>query len=209
MDVGFLIRGFFIGLSVATVVGPISILCIQRTTQHGFVYGLISGLGVATGDAAYSSIAGFGLTLVATFLVHQQMWIRLLGGLFLVYLGAKTLLTRPATRAAIMITVANLLAAYLSALLLTLTNPLTILSFAAIFAGLGVGSAKNGLQAALLVVCGVFLGSMLWWCVLTGGISLFRTRFTSTWLLWINRTSGLVIVCFGILAVLSIYLPAL
>ncbi|GAC1450641.1 MAG: hypothetical protein PVSMB5_38420 [Ktedonobacteraceae bacterium] len=100
MEASFLVRGLLIGLSVATAVGPMSILCMQRTVQRGFVYGLISGLGIATADGLYGCIAGFGLTIIATFLVNQQGWIRAVGGLFLLYLGCKTLLTKPAERAA-------------------------------------------------------------------------------------------------------------
>ena len=204
METSFLVRGLLIGLSVAAAVGPMSILCIQRTIQSGFRYGLISGLGIATADGLYGCIAGFGLTVVATFLVDQQGWIRAIGGLFLVYLGCKTLLTRPAERAAAASNATSFVGAYISTFLLTLTNPLTILSFVAIFAGLGVGGGKNSVLAALLVVCGVFLGSATWWCLLTGGISLFRRKFTTRWLLWINRISGVAITLFGLVALLSL-----
>ncbi len=205
METGFLVRGLLIGLSVAAAVGPMCILCIQRTVQRGFVYGLISGLGIATADGLYGCIAGFGLTVIATFLVKQQGWIRAIGGLFLVYLGCKTLLTKPAERAAMVTSSATgFVGAYVSTFLLTLTNPLTILSFVAIFAGLGVGGGKNSALAALLVVCGVFLGSATWWCLLTASISLLRKKFTPHWLLWINRISGGVITLFGLIALLSL-----
>ncbi len=200
----FFMRGLLIGLSVAATVGPMSVLCIQRTLRRGFLYGVISGLGVATVDGLYGCIAGFGLTVAALFLVNQQEWIRGIGGLFLVYLGCKTLLTKPAERAATVAKTTNFIGAYVSTLLLTLTNPLTILSFAAIFAGLGVGGGKNSPLTALLVVCGVFLGSATWWCLLTGGISLLREKFTPRWLLWINRISGAIITIFGLLALLSL-----
>ena len=204
METSFLVRGLLIGLSVAAAVGPMSILCIQRTIQNGFRYGLISGMGIATADGFYGSIAGFGLTVISTFLVNQQGWIRAIGGLFLVYLGCKTLLTKPAERAAATANVTGFVGAYISTFLLTLTNPLTILSFVAIFAGLGVGGGKNSALAALLVVCGVFLGSATWWSLLTCGISLFRRKFTPRWLLWINRVSGGVITLFGLVALLSL-----
>ncbi|GAC1649361.1 MAG: LysE family transporter [Ktedonobacteraceae bacterium] len=204
MEASFLVRGLLIGLSVAAAVGPMSILCMQRTVQRGFVYGLISGLGIATADGLYGCIAGFGLTIIATFLVNQQGWIRAVGGLFLLYLGCKTLLTKPAERAATTAKTTGFISAYVSTLLLTLTNPLTILSFVAIFAGLGVGGGKSSALSALLVVCGVFLGSASWWFLLTGGISLLRRRFTPRWLVWINRISGVVIACFGILALGSL-----
>jgi threonine/homoserine/homoserine lactone efflux protein len=204
MDPGFFVRGLLIGLSIAATVGPMSILCIQRTLYKGHTYGLVSGLGIATADAVYGCIAAFGLTLITNFLVSQQTWIRLLGGLFLIYLGLKTVLTRPAERAAVARTKANnFLGAYVSTFLLTLTNPLTILSFAAIFAGIGVAASRNTLSAAT-VVLGVFTGSALWWFILTGGISLLRGNFTPGWLLWINRISGVILVLFGILALLSL-----
>lgn len=203
MDASFFIRGLIIGLSIAATVGPMSILCIQRTVYKGQLYGLISGLGVATADAVYGGIAGFGLTLIANFLVSQQAWIRLIGGLFLVYLGLKTLLTRPAERAAA--AKANgFVGAYASTFLLTLTNPLTILSFAAIFAGIGVAGASKSYVSATIVVLGVFIGSALWWCILTGSISLLQGKFTSQWLFWINRISGVIIMLFGVLALLSL-----
>jgi threonine/homoserine/homoserine lactone efflux protein len=203
MDPTFIVRGFLIGFSVAAVVGPIGVLCIQRTARKGFLYGLVTGLGAATADAMYGGIAGFGLTVMATFLVSQQGWIHIIGGLFLVYLGIKTVFTRPPERAA-SARADNFLGAYASTLLLTLTNPQTILSFAAIYAGIGVGGGKNGALSATLVVSGVFLGSTLWWCLLTAGISLLRGKLTYRWVLWINRIAGSVIILFGLLALLSL-----
>lgn len=205
MEISFFLRGLVIGLSIAATVGPMSTLCIQRTVQKGHLYGLVSGLGIATADGIYGSVAGFGLTVVANFLVSQQLWIRLVGGIFLVYLGVKTMLSRPPERAAaVQLRASGLLGAYSSTLLLTLTNPLTILSFAAIFAGLGVAGANKGALAATLAVLGVFCGSALWWCLLTWVISLVRGEFTPTWMLWLNRVSGCVIAIFGVIALASL-----
>jgi threonine/homoserine/homoserine lactone efflux protein len=203
MDITFLIRGLIIGISIAATVGPMSILCINRTLHRGQLYGLVSGLGIATADGVYGAIAGFGLTVITGFLVSEQMWIRLIGGLFLIYLGIKTVISRPTERAAVA-RGNGYAGAYVSTFLLTLTNPLTILSFAAIFAGIGVGGASKSYLSATLVVGGVFLGSVSWWCILTSGISLLRKRFTARWLLWINRISGIIILLFGILALLSL-----
>jgi threonine/homoserine/homoserine lactone efflux protein len=203
MDMSFYLRGLILGLSIASVVGPMSVLCMQRTIHRGLLYGLISGLGIATADGVYGSIAAFGLTLITTFLVSQQIWIRLIGGLFLLYLGIRTIFTKPAERAASAAKASNFLGAYVSTFLLTLTNPLTILSFAAVFAGLGVGGTSHSVISAALVVLGVFSGSTLWWCFLTGSLSLLRRKFTPAWLLWINRISGGVITIFGLLALLS------
>jgi threonine/homoserine/homoserine lactone efflux protein len=203
MDASFFLRGLLIGVSIAAAVGPMCILCIQRTLARGQLYGLVSGLGIATADAIYGSIAAFGLTVITTMFVSQQLWLRLIGGLFLLYLGIKTTLSKPAELAA-SAQASNFLGAYVSTFLLTLTNPMTILSFAAIFAGLGVGGASRSYLAAILVVCGVFAGSTLWWCCLTSGISLLRKKFTARWLLWINRVSGAVIVVFAAFLLFSL-----
>ena len=205
MDLSFFIRGLLIGLSIAATVGPMSVLCIQRTLNKGQLYGLVSGLGIATADGVYGSIAAYGLTLITNFLIHEQIWIRLIGGLFLMYLGVKTILSKPPERAAILNTKNNsYLGAYASTFLLTLTNPLTILSFAAIFAGIGVGSASKSFFSATMVVLGVFSGSTLWWIILTSGISLLRKKINAQWLLWINRLSGAILTLFGIVAILSL-----
>lgn len=204
MNLGLLIKSFVIGLSIAAVVGPISVLCIQRTLSRGYMYGLISGLGVATADGTYGSIAAFGLTVISTFLVHEEVWIRAIGGVFLLYLGIRTMMSKPAEKAAAAAKARNLPAAYASILLLTLTNPLTILSFAAIFAGIGVSGGKGSYLAATLVVLGVFLGSATWWLLLTSSVSLLRRKITPGWLLWLNRISGAVLVIFGLLALISL-----
>jgi threonine/homoserine/homoserine lactone efflux protein len=203
MDLSFFLRGLVLGLSIAATVGPMCILCIQRTLRHGYLYGLVSGMGIATADATYGSIAAFGLTVIMAFLVNVQVWIRLIGGVFLVYLGVKTMLAKPAQRSAVA-QAKGFLGAYLSTFLLTLTNPLTILSFAVIFAGIGIGGAGGNYGAAALVVAGVFCGSAAWWCILTGGIGLLRKRFTTSWLWWLNRVSGTILAVFGIIALVSL-----
>lgn len=205
MNLSFFARGLLIGFSIAATVGPMSLLCMQRTLQKGQLYGLVSGLGIATADAVYGSIAGFGLTIVASFLVQQQLWIRVIGGIFLIYLGLKTVLSEPAPGAAATKTPSSgWLGAFVSTFLLTLTNPLTILSFAAVFAGLGVGitGTNKSYVTAFMVVLGVFAGSALWWLLLTSALRLLRARLTPRWLRWINRGSGAMLVIFGVVALL-------
>jgi threonine/homoserine/homoserine lactone efflux protein len=201
MDIGFFLRGVAIGFSIAAPVGPIGVLCIRRTLAEGRASGLVSGLGAATADAVYGSVAGFGLTFVSNTLISQQLWFRLIGGAFLCYLGLKTLLAKP-TEQATPLGANSLIGAYASTFFLTLTNPMTILSFAAIFAGLG-GAGGNYVSAAVLVL-GVFIGSALWWLTLSTGVSTFRAKFTSHGLRWVNRISGLVITAFGLLALLGL-----
>ena len=158
MDVGFLFRGLAIGFSIAAPVGPIGVLCIRRTLAEGRAAGLISGLGAATADAAYGCIAAFGLTAISNFLASQQNWLRLIGGVFLCYLGAKTFLSRPVAGSTA-VKSGGVASNYTSTLLLTLTNPMTILSFAVVFAGLGLGNTAGDYPSASVLVVGVFLGS--------------------------------------------------
>lgn len=194
-----LIRGLLIGFSIAAPVGPIGVLCIRRTLANGWASGLLSGLGAASADAVYGCVAGFGLTFVSGFLLGQQQWLRLLGGLFLCYLGVRTLLRQPASRPA-EASGSGLLGAYLSTFVLTLTNPITILSFVAIFAGLGVAGMGQDYGAAAILVLGVFCGSASWWLLLSGGVGLLRARVHARTMLWINRLSGLIILGFGLAA---------
>jgi threonine/homoserine/homoserine lactone efflux protein len=182
-----------------------AVLCIRRTVAFGRTTGLVSGVGVASADATYGAIAAFGLTSVSAFLVDFQDVVRVIGGLFLCYLGLRTLRARAEEIAcAADARGAAHAAAYLSTFGLTLTNPTTILSFVAIFSGFGVASSGAGVGSAASLVAGVFTGSCLWWLVLTSGTALLRTWLTAPRLTWVNRVSGAAIFAFGGLALLSI-----
>jgi threonine/homoserine/homoserine lactone efflux protein len=198
MDPTFLARGLAVGFTIAAAVGPISLLTIRRTLAHGRAYGLASGMGVALADASYGGIAAFGLTAITAVLVGARSALAMLGGGFLVALGIRTILAPVPERAAAVVERPGLVAAFLSIYGLTMTNPMTILSFAAIFAGLGL-SGGSGPSAALLTI-GVFLGSAAWWVLLTTVIGVFRERITPRVMLWVNRLSGAVLVGFGIVA---------
>jgi threonine/homoserine/homoserine lactone efflux protein len=203
MDLGFFLRGLAIGFSIAAPVGPIGVLCIRRTLAEGRTAGFVSGLGAATADGLYGCVAGFGLTFLSNLLIQQQAWIRLIGGLFLCTLGLKTFFASPSQEEA-SVRVKGLAAAYVSTFVLTLTNPMTILAFAAIFAGLGVGSAAGNYPAAGILVAGVFTGSAMWWLFLSGAVGLFKRSISPAGLRWINRISGLIISAFGVAALVSL-----
>lgn len=191
-----LFKGVAVGLAIAAPVGPIGLLCIRRTLSDGRRYGLASGLGAATADAGYGVIAGFGLAFVAGFLAAQRFWLSLGGGVFLCYLAVRTALARPASRAA-GLGPGTLRGAYFSTLLLTLANPMTIMSFTAVFAGLGLGTRPAyGIAAAL--VAGIFLGSALWWLVLSTATSLLRSRLSVNWLRAVNWVSAALLLAFGL-----------
>lgn len=203
MDFSFFLKGLLLGFSIAAPVGPIGVLCIRRTITTGQLSGLVSGLGAATADAFYGFIAGFGLTTISSFLVNQQIVLRLIGGLFLLYLGYRTLFSIPSEKS-LNTKGISLIGDYFSTLGLTITNPLTILSFVAVFAGLGLVSKSSNYFSALLLVLGVFLGSVLWWILLSGIVGFFRKSFKTRSLRVINIISGSVILTFGLLALLSL-----
>jgi threonine/homoserine/homoserine lactone efflux protein len=204
VDLGLFARGIIIGLSVAAPIGPMGVLCIRRTLTRGSLDGFVSGLGVASADACFAAIAAFGLTSISDLLVDHQSWIRLVGGLFLCLLGVKTIRKRawsgePAETEP---TRARVFSSFSSTFGLTLTNPTTIISFAAIFAGFGV--AEPGVSAASLVI-GVFLGSSLWWLILALGMGRLRLRIRPAQLIWVNRLSGVLILAFGGVALASLF----
>jgi threonine/homoserine/homoserine lactone efflux protein len=201
-------KSLIIGFSIAAPVGPIGILCIRRTLADGRRAGFISGLGAATADAFYGAIAAFGLTFISSFLINQSIWLRLAGGLFLIFLGIKTIFAKaeldeaPDTNQD---SSRGMIRYYMSTFFLTISNPLTIISFAAIFAGIGAANNNSqGFFAAMMMVLGIFIGSSIWWLSLTFITGLLRQRINRKTLIWINLAAGAVIVLFGILALISI-----
>jgi len=197
------LQGWVLGLSIAAPVGPIGVLCIRRTLTHGRRAGLASGLGAATADAAYGAIAGFGLTMVAALLVREAAFLRVVGGAFLAFLGLRTMSSAPA-RVAAVAGGPSIAGAYLSTFFLTLTNPMTILSFGVAFAGIlardAARIAPSPNHGAALVL-GVFGGSVAWWLALTAAVDRLRERLGAIHLTWINRVAGMVLVAFGLVLI--------
>lgn len=198
-----LLKGLVIGFSIAAPVGPIGLLCIRRALSAGRAAGFVSGLGAATADALYGLVAALGLTAITNVLLAHQTWLRVGGGIFLIYLGLATLRAKPAANEAQGGRSENLWRAYGSTLALTLTNPMTILSFLGIFAGLGVGTT-NSAGAATLLVAGVFLGSAAWWLLLSVLAGWLGARLQQGGLRIVNIASGLVIATFGAWQLLSV-----
>ena len=199
----FLLKGMLLGFSIAAPVGPIGILCIRRTLQFGRLSGLFSGLGAATADAIYAIIAAFGLTFISNFLMGGEFWLRLVGGGFLCYLGWKTFFAKVSDKSK-EVSHATLLNDFLSVFFLTIINPMTIFSFLAVFAGLGLSSIQGSyLQAGALVMC-VFIGSAIWWLLLSEGVTLFRKKVSKKVMQYINWFAGLIISAFGVFILFSI-----
>jgi len=193
------LRGIAAGLMIAAPVGPVNVLCIQRSLQKGWKSGLVSGFGAAVVDTCYGGIAGFSISLVIEFLIREQNWIRLIGGFLLIAIGVIYYFRKPRSLESGQRRAEH--SDFVSALLLTATNPTTVLSFLAILAMLGQGQHQPVWQTSLLVG-GIFLGSMSWWIVLAGGASLLRDKVGDQTMLWLNRIGGLAIALFGLLNIL-------
>ncbi len=197
-----LLRGFALGLAIAAAPGPIFFLCLRRTLAKGWLNGLISGFGVATADGFYAALAAFGVGAITTLLTGERRGLALAGGGLLVVLGARIAFDRPKTTETASGNGAGLTWAYISTLGLTITNPATIISFAALAATLGAGIRGGYLRPALLVV-GVLLGSATWWCMLAALAAGLRTRITPRVVRGISTASGVVIAALGLAAVVS------
>jgi threonine/homoserine/homoserine lactone efflux protein len=202
MELIFFLKGVFIGFAMAVPLGPIGIMCIRKTLTEGRLRGLIIGLGAATADFLYGCVAAFGLTIISNTLVSQRIWIRLVGGMLLLFLGVRTFRARPANPN-IPINSSGILRSYLTTVFLTLTNPLTIFAFIAVFAALGLGTGLGYFSASALVI-GVFIGSCLWFLFLSSGIILFKKKLDLVGLRWVNRIAGILIIISGIIAILSL-----
>ena len=204
MEMTFFFKGLIVGFVIAAPVGPIGVLCAMRTLMYGRRAGFFSGMGAATADSLYGFIAAFGLTYISDFLVGRQYWLRLVGGVLLCILGARTIIAEPKQQGASPKTSGRFAGMYTSTFFLTLTNPMTIFSFAAVFAGFGLAGAKGSLVSAGTLILGVFLGSGLWWLFLVAVFTLFKRRFGHHELQWVNRIAGLIIAGSGVLALLSL-----
>jgi threonine/homoserine/homoserine lactone efflux protein len=195
--------GLLVGLSIAAPLGPVNVLCIRRTLTGGFVLGLVSGCGAALADTFYGVVATFGIRVVAGFLLSHETLLRLAAGLTLCVLGARSLRaqvdwTQPGTGAH------GLVSAFVSTFLLTLTNPLILLTIAAVSAALGLAAEELDGKAAATVVLGVFSGSLLWWLVLIGGVRLVRDRFHERTLRRVYRGSGGLLLLAGVALLASL-----
>jgi threonine/homoserine/homoserine lactone efflux protein len=201
LEIPFFIKGFLIGLIVAAPLGPIGLISLQRTFSKGYLSGLFSGLGISTADAIYGALAVFGVTAMSSFLLSQQLWLRIIGGMVLCGFGARIYSQAKCQKMALSANNKSCFGAYFSALVLTLVNPALIISFAAIFASLGIVYTRSNHYASMLLIVGVFSGSAMWWVFLSGVASRLQKRFTHSFIQKINQVSGFLIAAFGIIMV--------
>ena len=202
MEPIFFLKGILIGFAMAVPVGPIGIMCIRKTLTEGRLRGMVIGLGAATADLFYGTVAAFGLTVISDTLDSQRIWIRLVGGALLLFLGIKTFRAQSADPK-LHIVSSGVLRSYLTTIFLTLTNPLTIFAFIAIFAALGLEEGLSFISASFLV-SGVFIVSSLWFLLLSSGVTLFRNKLDLVGLRWVNHIAGILIIISGIIVIVSL-----
>jgi threonine/homoserine/homoserine lactone efflux protein len=198
MLIGLLLKGMLVGMIIAIPVGPVGVLCIRRTILHGRLPGFLSGMGAATADAMFGIIAGFGLTVISDWLFDYQDWLRVAGAAFLLYIGISAFFHDPLNRTQSQRDPESLVADFASTFALTITNPITILAFLAIFAGIGFAGGQATLGSAAILVLGVWFGSLIWWAGLVTCAGLLRLSFRHDHLVWINRGSGGILVLSGV-----------
>ncbi len=201
MDAWFFWKSLGVGLAVAAPVGPMSLLCIHRTLDHGRAAGIVIGAGIAAADVSYAAIAAFGVTAISTLLLAGMFWIKLAGSLLLAVLGARMALARPAMRSGAAFRGSHI-RAFVTAYALTMSNPPTILFFAGIFTAV---ASMATLAASATFAAGVFAGSLLWWIIITSVVARTATLIQPPVLLWINRISGAVLIGFAVYGLATLY----
>ena len=197
MNLIFLLKGLAIGFSLAAPVGPVGVLCIRRTLAHGSKRGLIVGLSAACADMLYGIVAAFGVTLISDFITNQQQWLRLIGGVLLLILGYRTFHSHASTDTQVNGTNGQI-RAFVSSFLLTLTNPMTLFAFAAVFAGVGLDKIIGDNWSGTFLVLGVFLGSLSWFTLLTTLVHFFREKITANGVTLVNKIAGTLLILFGV-----------
>jgi len=196
----YLWKGIIVGLSATIPLGPIGVLCIQRTLNKGKMSGFVSGLGAAAADGFYAIVAGFSITIIIDSLVEYQLYLRIIGGLVLLFMGYKLIVANPGVqlRKQLKKKRAGLFGDFISIFALTVSNPITVFVFAAVFAGFGIVDKESNSISVLILIFGVLLGATSWWFTLSSVVSIFRHKFKLRRMLIINRVAGVLVIIFGL-----------
>jgi len=197
MLLAFFLKGIVVGIVIAVPVGPVGVMCVRRTILEGKLSGFASGLGAATADAVFGIIAGFGLTAVSDWLIDYQQWLRVVGGCYLLYIGGSAFAAEPPRELESGNDPEGLLRDFFSTFVLAVTNPITVLAFLGIFAAIGLGGTQATFGHAAILVLGVWIGSLLWWLMLSFGVGYFRHSIEPRHFAWISRGSGAILFLSG------------
>lgn len=191
-------KSLWIGLSIAAPVGPIGLLVIQRTLRHGRAVGLATGLGAAVADAAYGAVGAFGVSALVNALQQLRVPLAVLGGAFLLWLAWRSWHAVPPAHGAELRASPGLWSSFGGSLLLTLSNPATILSFIAIFGALGASGSLGAAASPWLMIAGVLAGSALWWLLLCAAVGALRQRFDARAQRRVGQASALMLAGFAV-----------
>ena len=203
MVLEYITKGVIFGLIVTAPLGPLGILCIQRTINRGWISGLITGVAAAFADIMYAIIAGFGVSVIANFLDENQLTIRIVGGIIVAILGVRIYMSNPAKQFRRQKTQKRTyISDFVSGFLITITNPIVIVFFGAAFASLGLDEAESG-KSVILTILGVFMGAVGWWIGLTVLVNIFRDKINLRKLWWINKITGVFVAIFGLVIIAS------
>jgi len=207
VELALIFKGVIVGLLVSAPLGPIGVLCIQRTLNSGRISGFISGIGAAVADTIFAVVAALGLTIVINFIQQQHFYFQILGGLFVLYIGAKIFYTNPIKQLRLQRRGKTKLSQdFFSVLLLTLSNPMAIFLFLAIMAGMQVASEKLAVIQILILMLGIFGGAALWWFFLSTVANKFRKRIRLRSIWWMNKITGTAIFIFGLFLIVSVWI---
>lgn len=199
-------KGFLVGLMVSIPLGPIGVLCVQRTLNKGRKSGFFSGLGASAADTIFAVIAGFGVNYIIHFVKEQQIYFQIFGGILVIFLGIHIFYTNPVRQLRMQRMNKNKLSQdFFSVFVLTITNPMAILLFVAMFAGINIATDSKGIFDMTGLITGVFAGSASWWFLLSGFVNFWRHRFRLKSIWWMNKVAGVLIFLLGILAIASIW----
>ncbi len=197
----YILDGIIIGFSASVPLGPIGVLCIQRTLNKGRLAGFFSGLGAAFSDTLYAIIAGFSLSFIVSFIEQQLLYIQIFGAAILIFLGFKIFYSNPAKQLRKQKRgKGNLFQDFVSTFLITISNPLAIFLFLAFFASFGVVKKGGDYFNHMLLIIGVMTGASLWWFILTSVVNLFRSKINLRRLWWLNKIAGATIVILVVIA---------
>jgi threonine/homoserine/homoserine lactone efflux protein len=208
LELIFIIKGLIIGISVSAPVGPVGILCMQKTINKGFSSGFVAGAGAAAADIIYAVIAGFSLTFISDFLIDNQIYIRIIGGIFLSVLGLKIFMTNPVKQIRRhQAEGKKYFTDFFTSFAVTISNPITILAFGTIFAGFKMIDTQSSMIHVTTLVATVFTGALIWWGTLVSLVSVFKKRIRLRNLWWINKITGIMIILFAIFVAASVFFP--
>ncbi|MDP4209030.1 MAG: LysE family transporter [Bacteroidota bacterium] len=208
MTIGLLLKGILMGLVVSVPLGPVGVMCIQRTINRGMKSGLISGIGAASADTVYAIIAGFGLGYIVNFINQEKYWIQLIGAIIIIGMAIKIFYTNPAVELRNRRNKKSKpLEDFISVFLVTLSNPAVFFVFIAMFAGFNVVSSQpNNYLSVLIAIGSIFLGAASWWYVLSAVVNKFRSRIRLKNIWWLNKIMGVIVFICGLVALIDLYL---